>query len=206
MGEPLTGWRAEKAAQKLGIVGAVVHIKGDWMKCSSIFGLPNWASKNCPCPFCKTDKAGLFSLPPFDPITSPWTTAHHEDYEAACAEAEIHVSVKRADHDKLLGLLEYDKREQGSRGRALIADYRALGLEAGDKLSPSSSLLDVADFDRAFADPSTTSVSVVFWRPSKATRARWRNPLFDPTIGITVDTLSIDMLHTVFWGSPKISA
>ena len=76
--------------------------------------------------------------------------------------------------------LKYDKKKQGSHGRALQRDFPALGLLAGDRVEPSPQLPNVALLEEV-----VTPAEVVFWRPSMETMARHRNPLLDLTIGIT---------------------
>ena len=84
---------------------------------------------------------------------------------------------------------------QGSRGRALKVAVPELSLEAGDRLEPSAALADIADFE-AMELPAT----VVFWRPSRETTTRHRNPLFGPSTGITVKSLCVDTLHCLYLG------
>ena len=50
-------------------------------------------------------------------------------------------------HTKPLVLLKYDKRSDGARGRAVVADVPMLRLRAGDRLEPSDELRDIGEWD-----------------------------------------------------------
>ena len=191
------------AGEDLGVTGAVLHVKGDWMEFSVSLGLRNWRHEGCPCPFCSSGRDDLYKLAPFDPLHSPWALTNHESYEDACEMAEHHVVIDKSQHSDLCALLEYDKRPSGSKGRALMADYPALMLNKHDRLCPDYITMDVAQFDHAFDDADVKFLSCCFWRPCDGTSAKWRNPLFDASIGITVDSLAIDLLHTVHLGLEK---
>ena len=202
-GRVFSGWRHDVGGDDLGVTGAILHVKGDWMEFSSSLGLPNWATKIAPCPFCDVHKPGLYVLSPFNALSSPWSAVDYLVYEKACSDCEKIVTIGRADYLDILALLHYDRSKKGSRGRALLGDFPPLGLLKGDKLSPYGALNDVADFDQAFDDPLTLSITVCFWRPSLETRARWRNPIFNIAIGVTTDSLAIDTLHCLYLGIAK---
>ena len=78
----------------------------------------------------------------------------------------------------------------------LIVDIPRLSLRQGDRLEPHRGLQDTWLFDSI----DTFPCAVLFWRPSHETRARHRLPRFDPSVGITVDTLMVDKLHTLYLG------
>ena len=198
------GWRNTHAGSSLGIKAAVVHIKGDWMEFAMSLGLPTWSSNVGPCPFCLQNKSELFIASPFDPLTSPWTPAGHTEYDDACRRCERHVVMSRNDHATIIALLHYDKRKYGAKGRALSAPYPPLNLEKGDRLCPGKDVSDIGtEFDAAFADPTRTHLQATFWRRGNESRARWRNPLFDSSIGVTVEIVAIDILHTLYLGIAK---
>eukprot|EP00969_Alexandrium_andersonii_P246987 10915701-Alexandrium_andersonii.AAC.1 len=80
-------------------------------------------------------------------------------------------------------------------------DMLDLGLRKGDRLEPNDDLPDIGLYESLDAFPRT----VLFWRPSRETKVRHRNPLFDgPThadvLGISVLSLAIDTLHTLNLG------
>ena len=102
-----------------------------------------------------------------------------------------------AQHAELVPLLFYDKRDVGSKGRALMREYPALGLLAGDRLEATPALLDVADFDSVSVFP----YDAVFWRSSEETITRHRNFIFSRKTGITPHRcLTIDVLHCLYLG------
>jgi hypothetical protein len=78
----------------------------------------------------------------------------------------------------------------------VICDFPELGLLKHDRLEPNALLEDVAAFDSISEFPA----KVLFWRQSLETRARHRNPLWDASLGITLDSLMIDKLHTLYLG------
>jgi hypothetical protein len=92
--------------------------------------------------------------------------------------------------------LRWDKRKDGSHGRALTIDFPALGLPAGDRLEPCRALMDVGKFEDVDQFPFTCT----FWRPSAETRVRHRNPLMDGSIGVSHDATCPDKLHCLYLG------
>ena len=104
-------------------------------------------------------------------------------------------------HRAILGRLRYDKRLQGgSKGRALTEAVPGLPLRAGDRLEPSHSLPDVGKFD--ILSDADFPKRVCFWRVSEETVCHhYRNPLFDESIGITMASITVDVLHTLHLGA-----
>ena len=202
-GVALGGWRGELGGSDLGVVGAFVHIKGDWMEFSTSLGLASWNSKHSPCPFCTIDRQNMYCLSPFNPLTSPWVAVKQEQYEEACAKAERIVTISKEQHKDLVALLHYDRRGGGGRGRCLLQDYGPLGLKKGDRLSPFETMMDVSDFEKVFEAPGKVEHKTCFWRTQEETRSRWRNPLFCAEIGLTTEILAIDLLHTLYLGVAK---
>ena len=146
---------------------------------------------------CFCNRAGLYDLDRFGVGLFPSRLATHEDYKAACERCEIQIVVTEHLKQRILPLLQYDKRkrEPASFGRRLTADIYGTPLRAGDRLEPSPSLRDVGAFEDV--QPGTC---VTFWRPSSVTRTHHRNPIFDESIGVTLDTMTIDTLHTLNLG------
>ena len=71
-------------------------------------------------------------------------------------------------------------------------------LLAGDRLEPSESIPDVGS---AFDELQVFPVVAVFWRLSRETICRHRNPLFDSEIGMgSQECLTIDALHSLRLG------
>ena len=66
-----------------------------------------------------------------------------------------------------------------------------LGLEAGDRVEPCAALNDVG----LVFELDTFPVDLLFWLPSCETYCHHRSPLFDSSIGITLQSISIDQMH-----------
>ena len=86
----------------------------------------------------------------------------------------------RAERDELKILFRYDKRSDGSRGRALIADVPRPQLRKGDRLEPCPALPDVAGFEALDDFP----IMVLFWSLTGQTWTHHRNPLLQEDIGV----------------------
>ena len=105
--------------------------------------------------------------------------------------------VDQETHGQLCNNLDYDKRSKGFHGRCLRTALPALGLEVGDRLEPSGYLPDVAKLELVSSFPATLR----FWRTSRETLARHRNPIFDRSLGISPNRcLTVDVLHAVNLG------
>lgn len=111
----------------LGYRACVLMVKGDWPEFANTLAYPTWASHKHPCFACsctggpdgdwqKTEGVSVLSL--------PWLAKGSSEYSAACAAAEVRVTVPSAAvwHD-LLGHLRFDHRKSGSHGRALVVDF-----------------------------------------------------------------------------------
>lgn len=127
----------------------------------------------------------------------PWHVNTDEHFESACRQAEIWVLLTQQQHAMVLAALRYDKRPQGSQGRALAYDIPEVGLQANDRLELCDTLQDVAAFDGIAAFPSR----VLFWRPSRTTLVLFRSPLWAPDLGLTpTKVVAVDLLHTFHLG------
>lgn len=176
--------------------GAVVLLKGDWSEFCLTFGFTNWSS-NRPCLFCHCGKDGLYVTENFTARTFPHPLKGDLDYETACAAAEVPTTfANELQLRTVAGLLAYDRRKDGSHGRALTRDVPVLGLLKGDRLEPSAALPDVAGFE----DLRVFPVQVMFWRQSRQTWALHRNPLLNPALGIGINSFAVDILHTLNLG------
>ena len=120
-----------------------------------------------------------------------------QPYSAACTACEMWVKIPdAATHRELKAALAYDKSTGGgnkkdARGRALLIDVPGLGLKAGDRLEPSPTLVDVAEFDRL-----PVGTPVLFWRRPSETICRHRNPIFCEETGIVPNRVfDPDWLH-----------
>jgi len=129
------------AGQQLGYLAAILFVKGEWMDMSSTMGLWRRAKNDQPCFKCfctKGPEADMAKTAGHSPLALSWKAKATADYDQSCKEAEILATVKDPkEMAKLLGLLEYDKRQDGAQGRALPADSPALGLLRKDRVEPS---------------------------------------------------------------------
>ena len=176
---------------------ALVQIRGDWAEYAHTFAFPTWASYLHPCFICNCSRDELGDVGDVSVVTPPRPEKTHEDYNAACVACEHWVMITSAEqHAILVGTLFFDRRSQGSRGYALQRPIPELGLLAGDRLEPNENLWDIALFDEIHVFP----VWVQFWRPANQTHALHRNPLFNARLGITLQLLAIDPLHTLHLG------
>ena len=124
-----------------------------------------------------------------------------DDYFASCDRCEIQVSI--ATHQNILDLeaiLRYDRRDGGSKGRALTREINMNGasLKIGDRLEPSYELPDVGNLIDLDPVPPKT---IIFWRLANEDQTRHRNPIFDRSIGVTPRrSLSVGLLHALYLG------
>ena len=127
--------------------------------------------------------------------SGPFPMKTRADLEAATKKCEIWVTCDmHDDYLRIRGCLDYDKRENGPRGRALNWPLPDLGLDKGDRLEPSPAMPNIgAGFDMHDIFP----VKLLFWRRKNETSSRHRNPLFEPETGINpYEVICIDGMHT----------
>ena len=191
--------RESLAGKAMELTAAVVAIKGDWAEYCHTIGLSTWKSNLHPCFYCWTTKATMHDDDNATSTYFPCGRKTHEDYEMACRACEHPRSITGAQHLELLASLRYDKRKQGSHGRALKHDVPSCRLLRGDRLEPSDDLPDVGAFDSIDSFPAR----VLFWRPRDESFVRHRNPIFNVTIGIELTSLMVDLLHTLNLGVMK---
>lgn len=197
------GWRASDSA-RAALAGkpmtkkaCLIYLKGDWAEFCARFGFPTWNSNLRPCFCCAAFGSDLASADDVTLDTAPWHINDDRDYSTACDRAEIKVVVDRPLVEKLTGLLRYDKRRDGSHGRALTADVPECNLLAGDRLEPCAALFDVGCLEYMAAFPAT----LVFWRVKEQSLCQFRCPLWDPELHITPTTVvCIDLMHTLHLG------
>ena len=179
---------------------ACLYIKGDWMEFATTLGFPMWMDSLRPCYDCSAFGDNMFETSGTTLETIRWHLNGDEDYFAACERCEHEVRLQGPnDIATLERFLRYDKRTDGSRGRALTRDVQIRGVElrVGDRLEPSESLNDVG----ALVSISEFPTTIMFWRKSDETLTRHRNPIFDREIGILPNrTLTVDVLHGFFLG------
>jgi hypothetical protein len=189
--------RKALAGTPLGFKAVCLFVKGDWMEYIQTLGLPSWATLNSPCPLCVTDNEHLFTLCGFSALSMPSPKKSLGHFLAGCTACERVVLVSSIPlQRRITAALEYDKRDKGNKGRALVSPIPELSLEIGDRLEPGPLLDDVAAFERG-----TPPFSVCFWRCSEETVAKHRNPLFALETGVSLESLGIDWLHSLSLGS-----
>jgi len=189
--------RSTLAGTALKVKSILLQIKGDWAEFCERLGFPTWASVLRPCMCCNGFGECLHDPTGVGLQSLPWRPNAGEDYLSACDQCEFWVELSAEMHARICGLLRYDKRDQGSHGRALSADVPELDLFRDDRLEAHANLLDVGDFDALSDFP----VYALFWRSALNSICTRRCPLFDDTLGITpVRTICFDLLHTLFLG------
>eukprot|EP00974_Lingulodinium_polyedra_P110590 10694071-Lingulodinium_polyedra.AAC.1 len=198
-GSPFTGqepFRASKAGHRMKFKSIVQFFKGDWVEFAERFGFPSHASTLRPC-FCCSACTRMYDPRGVSVVGAHWHGNTEEDFEEAMRSCEIRVALTPALHDAIRRVLVYDRRPQGSHGRALSRNIVGTELEAGDRLEPSESLRDVSCFEQINVFPTW----VTFWRPSRSTLVLFRSPLWDRGLGITpVSAPALDLLHTLYLG------
>ena len=189
--------RIALAGQPMRYRMVVLYVKGDWSEYASTLGLPAWNDGIRPCFECAGIGPGLYAIEGNGPLGLRWPTNGEDDYDRACARCEFWVTLHV--HTKPLVLLKYDKRSDGARGRAVVADVPMLRLRAGDRLEPSDELRDIGEWDDWA--PAPAGSRVLFWRRSEESLARHRCPIFCAETGLTpARNLTIDGLHSFYLG------
>ena len=194
--------RAAHAGEPLRAHHALMWLSGDWSEYAHTLGFPQWSDGLRPCFECNADLGNMLSWVGRVRVNElPWRPNADEDYFLACERCERWVRLDSEDHKLVVSLLMYDKRQEGSHGRALVSPgVPHLGLRQGDRLEPSPSLMDIGEATFDVLDV-TEPVWVVFWRPSAEYLTRHRNPIFDREIGVTPHrSMTIDMLHCIHLG------
>jgi hypothetical protein len=139
--------RASLGGQRLRYRGAIVRFKGDWSEFCEILGLPTWASNTRPCFTCNALPDKWCNPEGVSVLSFPWHVNEDADYEVACSRAELWARLTEPIRLQLIPPMSYDRRHHGPHGRtigAVTEDLAALGLKAGDRLEPCSTLPDVA--------------------------------------------------------------
>ena len=188
--------RANKPFQHRAVV---MFIKGDWSEYAASMGFPPWGDALRPCFECTAHGPDMYTAHGNSPLGLRWEINEETAYENACQRCEVYVRLSARARDKVASLLFYDKRPTGGRGRCLMSDIDELGLLASDRLEPSANLHDVSLLESA-----ETPVDVVFWRSSRESLTRHRNPLFSDATGLNpMRNLTVDTLHAVHLGVLK---
>ena len=158
--------------------------------------MPSWQDYLRPCFACAGSGPDLYLSAGNSILGLRWPGTSPNDYEAACARCELHIALNDETRALVLHHLRYDKRDQGSHGRALRSDIPSLGVLANDRLEPCPALPDVSNLK--YMDMPAT---IVFWRPSEETVCRHRHPLFSADLGLSIFSLTVDALHALYIGA-----
>ena len=163
-------WRPEDHERKakagttlMSMSAALLYVKGDWAEYATTFGFPGWQSVSRPCLFCATSKARMFEVVGLSPISFPHRETTSADVEQAAARCELTIVITEALRERILPFLRYDKRKEGSHGRALTRDIAGTALRAKDRLEPSAELPDVGAFETATCP--FTATAFAHWSP-----------------------------------------
>ena len=172
----------------------------DWAEYSSTLGFPTCTTRTHPCFACHCGHADMHQTSGFRLGHQPWAVKDHDTYETACRRCERWITLQSADqHANGLHILRGASRNSGPRGRALDADIPALSLKKHDRLEPWTGLQVIGD-ECQLQPTAARPVRVCFWRRSEETATRHRSPLLDTVLHTSVNSLTIDILHTWFLG------
>jgi len=129
---------------------------------------------------------------------APTEATPFSEYCDACTNCETWVSIDRDQHQKLKRIMAYDKRKSGgSKGLALTRDFVELNLLKGDRVEFVEGAVDAQGFFGIDSYPAR----VCFWRVTKESICRRRNPLFSEATGMVPDdVVAFDWLHTLSLG------
>jgi hypothetical protein len=139
--------------------GAICPIKGYRAEYARTFGVPCFA--------CAKGAVQIYISAGNSKSGLRWPGTSPNDYEAACARCELHIALNDETRALVLHHLRYDKRDQGSHGRALRSDIPSLGLLANDRIEPCPALPDVSKLENM-----EMLATIVVWRPSEETVCR----------------------------------
>ncbi len=189
--------RASLAGRPLRLRGMLLHIKGDWSEWAHTFGFMSWKSGVAPCLLCDATPDNMFNVETFTVLDSPFNDTTQDQYEAECRKCEQWRWVTAENFRQIQDVLFFDQRPQGGRGRCVKFAVPCVDLRANDRLEPHSGMPDVMAFD-SLALPAW----VLFWRSTAdiEPRLHHRNPLFDGSLGISVQCFAVDTLHALFLG------
>lgn len=184
--QPSDDTRSAQAGEPLGFKAVVVDVAGDWAEFALRWGFPTWSAHH-PCFFCNTTLSDLREHGCIGDLRS------NEDYHNACTACEVWVTIETEDMRRKIRFALVDTKAK--KGRALASAIPELRLRRGDRLEPCHSLPDVHMIDTA-----KLPVLALFWRAGQHPTTHHRHPVLNETLGIGIDTFSIDVLHTLHLG------
>ena len=163
----------------------LLYVKSDWAELSSTVGFPSWNDGVRPCPCCNASGDRLYDHEGSSATAFPHRENKEGEYAESCARCEIIKDMAREERMEVLqrGDLAYDRKTDGSRGRALGRNIDEWELAKNDRIEPSVDLPDPGQFENR---PGT--IRITWWRPSRETMARHRCPLFSEAVWRIFDT------------------
>ena len=193
---------SQLAGTPLGFIGIVLLITGDWAEYSSTLGFTTCTRRLHPCFACHCEYADMHQTNGFRPGHLPWAVKDHDRLTRQLVIDANGGSRCRVQPNTQMWLhiLRGASRIQGPRRRDLDADIPALGLKKHDRLEPWTGLQDIGDEFDQLQPTAARPVRVCFWRRSEETATRHRSPLLDTGLHTSVNSLTIDILHTWFLG------
>ena len=185
---PGDGKRFTRRGASMGFKIAVIETKSDWPAWCEVGGFRGWAHTWYPCACCSMRKSALATLEGITLEDGPWETWTREHYDMEVRRCMVVVRIATpADQQLIFQALRYSKKQLG---RFLVRGVPRLGLEQNDRLEPSPSILDVANFEH-----QPPPFVATFWRITRESRIVHRSPLYDIR-GVNPDSHGIDALHT----------
>jgi hypothetical protein len=203
---PVGSEQRARAGLPMGLVLAVCEIRADMPGYTGPMGFrasSHAVNPCCVCSICKKDLAMMDNVSLDDGPASAFTT---DQYRQLVQECTIIVDITSADVRSIMrhDSLEYDRRKQnGFLGRRLVHHVvleSGQRLRIGDRLHPSRTLRDVADFER-----QATPFKCLFWRLDnpKTAKLLHHSPLMNIP-GVGMESYAIDILHAWHLGGiPK---
>jgi hypothetical protein len=195
--------RQQRAGMPMGLVLAITELRADMPGYTGPMGFRASSHVHHPCSVCNISKADLSNLDNISLDDGPSDLFTNAQYQALKSDCSVVVTIRDIhDVSAILydGGLEYDHRKtNGFLGRRLLnpvtltlADGSKQELHAGDRLHPTRTLRDVADFETR-----SRPFQCLFWRVGdmKTARLLHHSPLMDIP-GVGMQTYAIDVLHT----------
>ena len=101
---------------------ALIYLKGDLAEFGATLGFPTTATQQHPCMLCNCTHSNMADTCGWDSVTSQHRKHVWEDYVRACEACEHWRNLSAAEHEALLIIVEWDKRN--GRQEWLAKDYR----------------------------------------------------------------------------------
>lgn len=171
------------------LFGDVRELGCDMAELPRTLGLKQWNSVHTPCPKCERTGQQLQDL------VGDFPSRKKPQYDQAVQDGLVIIDASAADALVLQRALEQDLRQNGARGRALMAGVPALGLRAHDRLEVGGVITDIAqDLTQLAVFPAR----LFFWRHLATNFVR--SPCVLLTQCLQLECIVCDLLHTVDLG------